>query len=62
MSTSNKRNKPTWTEFECPECTAENPLEDGFTYGDEVFCYWCGCRFTVRKMAAEDEKYRLIRD
>ena len=35
------------TEFECPECNAHNPVHDGFTFGSEVVCFYCGCEFHV---------------
>lgn len=35
------------TEFECPECNAHNPVNDGFTFGDEVSCFYCGMEFHV---------------
>jgi hypothetical protein len=35
-------------EFECPECNAHNPYDDGFTVGDEVRCYYCGEEFYVQ--------------
>ncbi len=35
------------TEFECPECNAHNPVDDGFVLGGEVTCYYCGVEFRV---------------
>jgi hypothetical protein len=32
-------------EFECPSCSAHNPLDDGFGNNDEVLCNWCGVEF-----------------
>lgn len=29
-------------EFDCPECNANNPVDDSFGDGDEVRCYYCG--------------------
>jgi hypothetical protein len=46
-------------EWECPECTAQNPFDDGFSFGDEVFCSWCGQVFGVRQ-AADGEKFKLV--
>jgi hypothetical protein len=34
-------------DFDCPECTAHNPYDDGFGPGDEVRCYYCGAEFKV---------------
>lgn len=36
-----------WKEFECPDCAASNPYDDGFTVGSEVLCYYCGLHFRV---------------
>jgi rubredoxin len=33
--------------FDCPECTANNPYDDGFTVGDEIRCFYCGAEFDV---------------
>jgi uncharacterized protein (DUF983 family) len=35
------------THFECPECTAYNPYDDGFIVGDDVICNYCGTEFKV---------------
>jgi len=29
-------------DFDCPDCAANNPYDDGFGHGDEVRCYYCG--------------------
>lgn len=29
-------------EYECPECSAHNPMDDGVFEGDEVHCFYCG--------------------
>lgn len=47
-----------WTEFDCPECTANNPLDDGFHHGDELVCQWCGLPWKVR--ADSDGGFRLV--
>lgn len=55
-----KGGKAAWTEFTCPECSAENPWDDGFAAGDEVFCSWCGAVFRVRSIPDSDPpRYRL---
>ena len=34
-------------DFDCPDCAANNPYDDGFGHGDEVRCYYCGQDFRV---------------
>jgi hypothetical protein len=51
--------KPSWDEFECPECSADNIVGNGFTIGDEVFCNWCGQVFLVRK-TDDDDRFKLV--
>lgn len=34
-----------WTAFDCVECNANNPVDDGFDAGDEVTCHYCGSSF-----------------
>ena len=55
-----RKRRPYWTDFECPECTAENPFDDGFFIGDEVFCYHCQSVFRVLSVPDADvPKYKL---
>jgi hypothetical protein len=37
-----------FTEFDCPECDANNPYPDAFGDGDEIRCFYCGEEFRVR--------------
>lgn len=58
-------NQNKWDEFDCPECTAHNPWDDGFSVGDEVFCNWCGCRLIVKRVKDEaggPDRFKLILD
>lgn len=34
-----------WKEFDCPECSANNPVDDTFGHDDEVTCHYCGSEF-----------------
>ncbi len=34
-----------FADFDCPECAANNPWDDGFGDGDEIRCYYCGQEF-----------------
>lgn len=35
-------------EFDCPDCSANNPTDPPFGDGDEVLCNYCGSSFDVR--------------
>ncbi|MBM4282838.1 MAG: hypothetical protein FJ137_19495 [Deltaproteobacteria bacterium] len=35
------------TAFDCVDCSANNPVDDGFGPDDEVTCYYCGSVFVV---------------
>ncbi len=35
-------------DFDCPDCAANNPYDDGFGDGEEVRCYYCGQEFQVK--------------
>jgi DNA-directed RNA polymerase subunit RPC12/RpoP len=48
------------TEFDCPECSANNPYDDGYRPGDEIRCYYCGAEFKVELSLEGKWKYRLI--
>jgi len=37
-----------FTEFDCPECNANNPRDEKFGDGDEILCFYCGAEFRVR--------------
>jgi DNA-directed RNA polymerase subunit RPC12/RpoP len=45
--------------FDCPECSAHNPYDDGFGEGDEVRCYYCGLEFKVTESDGKF-KYREV--
>jgi hypothetical protein len=36
-----------FNDFDCPDCNANNPYDDGFGDGDEVRCYYCGQELRV---------------
>jgi len=46
-----------FTEFECPTCSAHNPLGDAFGNGDDIFCGYCGQSFVAQ--VDEDGALRL---
>lgn len=37
-----------FNEFDCPDCDANNPYDDGFGDGDEVRCFYCGEAFVAK--------------
>jgi hypothetical protein len=47
-------------EFDCPECSANNPYDDGFGDGDDVRCYYCGLEFRVQVNAEGKLKFREL--
>ena len=47
--------KRKFDEFDCPACSANNPVGDGFGNGDDVMCNYCGLEFKVQV----DEEGRL---
>lgn len=44
-------------EFDCPDCDANNPHDDGFGDGDEVRCFYCGQEF--RALVSDEGRLRL---
>jgi transcription elongation factor Elf1 len=47
-------------EFDCPECNANNPYDDGIAPGDEVRCYYCGSEFEVELTEAGKWRFRSL--
>ncbi len=37
-----------FNDFDCPDCSANNPYDDGFGDGEDVICYYCGQEFRVQ--------------
>ena len=46
-SGASKGVKRRFDEFECPSCSAYNPVGDGFGNNDEVVCNYCGVSFNA---------------
>lgn len=44
-------------DFDCPDCSANNPYDDGFGDGDEIRCYYCGQEF--KATVSEEGRLRL---
>ena len=47
-------------DFDCPECNANNPYDEGFGPGDEIRCYYCGEEFKVEINSEGRWKYRPL--
>jgi DNA-directed RNA polymerase subunit RPC12/RpoP len=35
-------------DFDCPDCSANNPWDDGIGDGDEIRCYYCGQEYLAQ--------------
>lgn len=46
-----------FTDFDCPDCSANNPHDEAFGHGDEVRCYYCGQEFRV--IVSDEGRLRL---
>jgi len=46
-----------YTDYDCPSCNANNPVEMPLRDGDEIFCNYCGAEYRVR--ITDDGKLRL---
>ncbi|HTN53190.1 MAG TPA: hypothetical protein VML50_12350 [Anaeromyxobacter sp.] len=47
-------------DFDCPDCAANNPYDDGFGHGDEVRCYYCGQEYKAEVNDSGRLKLRAI--
>jgi hypothetical protein len=47
-------------DFDCPDCAANNPWDDGFGDGDEIRCFYCGQEYRVFVSDAGRLKLRAI--
>jgi transcription elongation factor Elf1 len=36
------------TDFDCPSCSANNPMESALRDRDEISCHYCGAEYQVR--------------
>ncbi len=44
-------------DFDCPDCNANNPYDDGFGPNDEIRCFYCGQEF--RAELTEEGRWRF---
>ena len=50
--------KSRFKEFECPDCSANNPCDPPFGQGDELICNYCGSQFVAKVSDAGKLKLR----
>jgi len=46
-----------FSDFDCPECNANNPTGDDFGNGDELLCNYCGAEF--RAVVSDGGRLRM---
>ena len=54
---SGSEERKRYREFDCPDCSANNPMDDGFYAGDEVRCLYCGLLY--KAVVGDNGKLRL---
>jgi hypothetical protein len=47
--------KRRFKDFDCPDCSANNPWDESFGNNDEIRCFYCGTEF----LAVVNEEGRL---
>ncbi|MFN7135236.1 MAG: hypothetical protein ACK4N5_24390 [Myxococcales bacterium] len=47
-------------DFDCPDCNANNPYDEGFGAGDEIRCFYCGLEYKVQVTDEGKFKYREV--
>jgi hypothetical protein len=47
-------------EFDCPDCSANNPCDPPFGDGDELLCHYCGSEFVVKLSDEGRPKFRAL--
>jgi transcription elongation factor Elf1 len=47
-------------DFDCPDCNANNPLEEALADGQEVLCNYCGCEFAVKALDGGRFKFKEL--
>lgn len=52
-----ERRSRRFSDFDCPDCSANNPYDDPFGDGDAVRCFYCGQEFRVQ--VTEEGRLRL---
>lgn len=54
---SDEGRKRRFGDFDCPDCNANNPWDDGFGDGDEIRCYYCGQEW--KAIVSDEGRLRL---
>jgi hypothetical protein len=49
--------KRRFKEFECPDCAANNPVDESFGNGDDITCNYCGTEY--KAVVNDDGKLKL---
>ncbi len=47
-------------DFDCPDCAANNPYDDGFGDGDEVLGNYCGLEFVAQVSDSGKLKLKVV--
>lgn len=47
-------------EFDCPECSANNPWDDGYADQAELQCHYCGNDFRVTFLEDGKLKFKVV--
>lgn len=47
-----------FSDFDCPDCNANNPRDERFGNGDEILCFYCGSAW--RAKVDEEGRLRLV--
>ena len=57
-SPSGEGSERRFSDFDCPECNANNPVDETFGHGDEVRCNYCGTEYKVKVSDEGKVKFR----
>ena len=49
-----------FSDFDCPECSANNPWDEPFGDGDDVRCFYCGQEFKAQVNDSGKLKLKVV--
>ena len=49
-----------FSDFDCPECSANNPWDEAFGDGDDVRCFYCGQEFKAQVNDSGKLKLKVV--